>query len=296
MEKIILKYRPKWAFNEIGRKMGWKIYCWDGRLVMIPSMWSQALSTESQFCKAVVEAGYLTEAQMKRASRRYRLGKSRQGGVIFWQIDQEDRIHDGKVMYYREDCHRDKRHHPNWVSSLISRRNHWKGHQGSHCLFGLHLLYDEQYELSDYEGMGFDAWYSTMKAKYAPLYALNSFELYTMSHQPRPVAIVEAEKSAVILSEHFPEYLWMATGGLGEVQAEKFRPLRGRKVIFFPDTDTDGTAYRRWYEAAQEVQRQLWWEGCPPIYVSPLLEQRATSSQKERKIDITDFLLDQLKN
>ena len=106
----------------------------------------------------------------------------------------------------------------------------------------------------------------------------------------RAVAVVEAEKSAVILSEHFPEYLWMATGGLGEVQAEKFRPLRGRKVIFFPDTDPDGTAYRRWYEAAQEVQRQLWWEDSPPIYVSPILEERATAEQKERKIDLVDFI------
>ena len=279
-----LVYRPKWAFSEIGRKLGWKVYCHDGRVVVIKSMWSQALSTESQFCEAVVAAGYLTEAQMQHASRRYRLGKSIQGGVIFWQIDQEDRIHDGKVMYYKMDCHRDKSRHPNWVSSLISKRNHWEKGQSSHCLFGLHLLYDEQYELSDYDGLGIEAWIKCMKTKFS---AVNGYGM-------RAVAVVEAEKSAVILSEHFPEYLWMATGGLGEVQAEKFRPLRGRKVIFFPDTDPDGTAYRRWYEAAQEVQRQLWWEDSPPIYVSPILEERATAEQKERKIDLVDFLFEKV--
>ena len=295
-----LVYRPKWAFSEIGRKLGWKVYCHDGRVVVIKSMWSQALSTESQFCKAVVAAGYLTETQMQHASRRYRLGKSIQGGVIFWQIDQEDRIHDGKVMYYKMDCHRDKSRHPNWVSSLISKRNHWEKGQSSHCLFGLHLLYDEQYELSDYDGLGIEAWIKCMKTKFSAVNgsrfrvkgesAVNGYGLKVNGYGMRAVAVVEAEKSAVILSEHFPEYLWMATGGLGEVQAEKFRPLRGRKVIFFPDTDPDGTAYRRWYEAAQEVQRQLWWEDSPPIYVSPILEERATAEQKERKIDLVDFI------
>ena len=308
-----LVYRPKWAFSEIGRKLGWKVYCHDGRVVVIKSMWSQALSTESQFCKAVVAAGYLTETQMQHASRRYRLGKSIQGGVIFWQIDQEDRIHDGKVMYYKMDCHRDKSRHPNWVSSLISKRNHWEKGQSSHCLFGLHLLYDEQYELSDYDGLGIEAWIKCMKTKFSAVngsrfrvkgeslvkgYGLKvsgesaekGYGLKVNGYGMRAVAVVEAEKSAVILSEHFPEYLWMATGGLGEVQAEKFRPLRGRKVIFFPDTDPDGTAYRRWYEAAQEVQRQLWWEDSPPIYVSPILEERATAEQKERKIDLVDFI------
>lgn len=308
-----LVYRPKWAFSEIGRKLGWKVYCHDGRVVVIKSMWSQALSTESQFCKAVVAAGYLTETQMQHASRRYRLGKSIQGGVIFWQIDQEDRIHDGKLMYYKMDCHRDKSRHPNWVSSLISKRNHWEKGQSSHCLFGLHLLYDEQYELSDYDGLGIEAWIKCMKTKFSAVngsrfrgkgeslvkgYGLKvsgesaekGYGLKVNGYGMRSVAVVEAEKSAVILSEHFPEYLWMATGGLGEVQAEKFRPLRGRKVIFFPDTDLDGTAYRRWYEAAQEVQRQLWWEDSPPIYVSPILEERATAEQKERKIDLVDFI------
>lgn len=282
---IKLKFRPKWAFSEIGRKRGWKVYCRDGELIISRSWWSQALSTESQFCQAVVAAGYLTEDQMRHATRRYRLGKSQQGGVIFWQIDHEDRIHDGKVMYYQTDCHRDKNRHPNWVSSLICKRNHWKNnHQGSHCLFGLHLLYDEEYELSDYEGLTIDDWLRTMKAKYAPP--------KTVEDYLKPIAVVEAEKSAVILSEHFPDYLWLATGGLGEVQPEKFRPLRGRKVILFPDTDPEGIAYRRWYEAAEVVQQQLWWEDCLPIYVSPLLEQRATPKQKERKIDLVDFLLD----
>lgn len=214
-------------------------------------LWRKALSVESQFCKAVVAAGYLSEQQMQHAARRYRLGATLQGGVIFWQIDHRQRVHNGKVMYYRPDCHRNKQRNPTWVSAMLQRRYHWPDRpQGSHCLFGLHLI----------------------------------------STRGSMIAVVEAEKSAVILSELFPDYLWLATGGLGEVQTEKFRPLRGRRVILFPDTDPDGTAFRRWSDAALQVQRQLWWEDSPPITVSPFLELRATPEQKARKIDLVDYL------
>ena len=97
---------------------------------------------------------------------------------FFWQIDHEERVRDGKVMYYREDCHRDKEHNPTWVSSLLRRRYHWQEkHQGSHCFFGTHLL----------------------------------------RQTDGPVAIVESEKSAFIMSGRKPRYIWLAAGGLGEV-------------------------------------------------------------------------------
>ena len=217
------------------------------------SLWSRCLSISSQFCRAVVESGYLSFDQMVDAAVRYRLGVTRQDGVIFWQIDQEERIHDGKVMYYRPDCHRDKQRNPTWGSALLRRRDPFPDspHKTSHCFFGLHLL---------------------------------------AADSQKSVAIVEAEKTAFILSALYPQHLWLATGGLGEVQADKFRPLRGRKIVLFPDTDPEGTAYRRWYEAAQLVMQQLFWEDSPPIRVSPLLEQRATPEQKQRKIDLVDFL------
>ena len=107
-------------------------------------LWRQCLSIRSQFCEAVVAAGYLSWEQMVSAACRYRLGASRLGGVIFWQIDQEERVHDGKVMYYRPDCHRDKDkdHHPTWVSALLRRRDPFpkSPHETSHCFFGAHLL------------------------------------------------------------------------------------------------------------------------------------------------------------
>lgn len=137
----------------------------------------------------------------------------------------------------------------------------WEQMVSSHCFFGLHQL--------------------------TPLLESLRDDLLSKS-----IVIVEAEKTAFVLSERYPEYIWLAAGGLGEVQADKFRPLRGRRIIMMPDTDPDGTAFKRWSDAAQVVMQSVFWEDSPPIHVSAFLEQNATAEQKQRKIDILDYVME----
>lgn len=261
--------------------------------------WRRCLSINSSFCKAVVNAGYLTWQQMLDVVCCYRLGASRKGGVIFWQIDSDERICDGKVMYYNSDCHRckDKSMGPTWVSALLARRlgERKEDNLTRHCLFGLHLLNPcnaallailataatGRMDFAEQDCMG-----ETTACSQADATGVQTAEADALPS----VAVVEAEKTAVILSVRYPQYVWLATGGLFEVQPNKFRPLRGRKVILFPDTDPDGTAYNYWYQAAQRVMAEPFWEGSPPIRVSALLEQQATAEQKSRKIDLVDFI------
>ena len=241
-------------------------------------MWQQRLGTASAFCRAVVSNGYLTEAQMQHAAQRYRLGVSRDGGVIFWQIDTTGSILDGKIMYYRPDCHRDHKRHPQWVSNRL--KHYYLGDDleliasipSYHCLFGTHLV---------------------KPPSNSP--CLGEEHKSSLSREDlggSTVAVVEAEKTAVIMSEHFPQYLWLAAGGLFELTADKLFPLRHRRIVLFPDTDPDLTAYTRWYEVAGETRRLY---GCN-ISVSPLLEQRATPEQKLRKIDLVDYLFETQKH
>lgn len=103
---------------------------------------------------------------------------------------------------------------------------------------------------------------------------------------------MEAEKTAFILSELYPNHIWLAAGGLGEVQPDKFRALRGHRVILFPDTDTDGITFQRWTEAARLVMQAPFWEDSPPIHVSSILEAHASLEQKQRKIDLVDYLFE----
>lgn len=223
------------------------------RLIIYPEgdIVQRHLSVGSDFCRAVVNRGYLTQEQMNHAALRYSLGMSRNGGVIFWQMDRSRRIYDGKIMYYRPDCHRDHQHCPTWVSSEL-KRFYLAGTpelaaelQFPHCLFGTHLIREGD----------------------------------------EPVAVVESEKTAVIMSEIYTNYLWLAAGGMNELSAIKLFPLRGRKIILMPDTDEHHQAYSNWYKICQSAQHLLG----HPIHLSPLLEQKASRSQKSRKIDILDY-------
>jgi len=233
-----------------------------------PLIWQQRLSADSDFCRAVVANGYMSEEQMQEAVQRYRLGCSRDGGVIFWQIDTLGHEYDGKIMYYRPDCHRDHQRHPQWVSNLLKRQfvqrfpemAAWMP-ETHHCLFGTHLV-----SLAD----GAD----------------DADVLNTNLTNNTNLAVVEAEKTAVILSAHYPQYLWLAAGGLTELTAQKLFPLRHHRIVLFPDTDPDQTAYKRWYTIAQEAHRLYGLD----IHVSSLLERRATAAQKQAKIDLVDFL------
>ena len=228
-------------------------------------LWQRRLSADSDFCRAMVGSGYLTAAQMERAARRYRLGRSRDGGVIFWQIDQLGTVYDGKIMHYRPDGHRDHRRPPYWVSACLRSNGLLPADWTSpHCLFGTHLLKIRNGENEKMRDGGNEKMSTS-----------------------QPVCVVEAEKTAVVMSELRPDYLWLATGGLYELTATKLFPLRGRRIILLPDTDTDGKAYATWYRVTMEAQRLLG----HPIHLSPLLEQRATREQREAKIDIVDWVV-----
>ena len=263
----------------------------DGR-----SMWQVRQSPDSDFCRAMVGCGYLTREQMERAARRYRLGRSRDGGVIFWQMDRLGQVYDGKIMHYRPDGHRDHERHPDWVSSCL-KRHYLKGDERlaaeiavQHCLFGTHLLSlecrVESLEFATAVPSALESSAFSSAVANSKLYTLNS----TLSslNSPLPVAVVEAEKTAVIMSEHFPDCLWLAAGGLYELTVAKLFPLRGRRIVLFPDTDPDGRAYATWYRVMLEAQRLLG----HAVHLSPLLEQRATPAQKQRKIDIADFIFE----
>ncbi|MBR6884857.1 MAG: hypothetical protein IKN01_04025 [Prevotella sp.] len=213
-------------------------------------------SNESGFCQSLVSTGYLTTQQMAQTADRYRLGKTTDGGVVFWEMDEEHRIRDGKVMYYRNDCHRDKEKSPQWISYMLKQEGALSRILNpERCLFGLHLLNKTE-------------------------------EGGRTKEESMTIAVVEAEKTAVICSELFPEYCWMAAGGLSMLSAAMLYPLRDYKVVLFPDTDETGQAYKHWKAVADTAQENFDY----PIRVSRILEEQATCQQKAAKIDIIDYL------
>ena len=224
-------------------------------------MVDEAFSTDTLFCRSLGSNGYLSEQQMQQAARRYRLGRSRDGGVIFWEIDEHQSVRDGKIMFYRDDCHRDHDRHPDWVSARLKAHYGYTGDLPvDRCLFGQHLLETFPQPLPKMEGPGGRS----------------------------PLCVVESEKTAIILSALFPQTLWLASGGLTMLNVAKLYPLRDYRLILFPDTDPDGKAFQSWRSIAAMAQEHFQY----PIRVSRLLEDHATPAQKSLKIDLVDFLFD----
>ena len=154
----------------------------------------------------------------------YRIGTAKNGMVIFWQIDEEQRVRTGKMMKYKADGHRDKESPYNfdWVHSALYRdpRTGYSADKTDvkPCLFGLNLL-----------------------DKYKKL-------------QRQQVCIVESEKTALLMAIAYgnhPGQVWMACGGVENLNREKLKPIieQKRDIILYPDRD----GISRWNAKAENL-------------------------------------------
>lgn len=126
----------------------------------------------------------------------YRIGATRHGEVIFWQIDELQRVRSGHIMPYGPDGHRQG--WQSWTHSRLEKRGELpEGYQLQQCLFGQHLL---------------------------------------PQRPDAVVCIVESEKTALVMAGHCPEHLWLATCGSSGLNADKLECLRGRRFTLFPDS------------------------------------------------------------
>ena len=134
--------------------------------------------------------------QVQRVYEDYRIGATRWGCVIFWQIDSRGLVHGGHIMQYRPDGHRGG--YQGWTHGPLIQRKllppDWQLYQ---CLYGEHLL---------------------------------------PQRPEAHVCIVESEKTALIMAATQPQHLWLATSGSGGLNAEKLACLRGRCFTLFPDS------------------------------------------------------------
>ena len=104
------------------------------------------------------------------------------------------------------------------------------------------------------------------------------------------ISIVESEASAIVLSELFPESLWMAYTTTSHLYPELLAPLEGQTVTIYPRTDPTMSTYLFFLDYVEAVRQSYDID----LTIDATLEDHATESQKERCIDLLDFLLDSL--
>ncbi len=138
-----------------------------------------------------------------------------------------------------------------WISQLLKQREPLiNAWHVAHCLFGLHLL----------------------------------------THAMSPIAIVESESSAIVLSALFPETIWLAYATTSHLSPDLFAPLEGHIVTIYPRTDPALSNYLFFQDLVCLTLQRYDLD----ITVSPLLEDNATADQKERCIDLLDYLKESL--
>jgi Domain of unknown function (DUF6371) len=173
----------------------------------------------------------------------YLVGTWKDNRTVFWQIDQKYKIRSGKIIAFNQQtCKRAKT--VGWIHYELKRTKHISNDfQLRQCCFGEHLLQDD---LS------------------------------------KPIAIVEAEKTAIIASIYFPELLWFSIGGKSFLTLEKLSQFKSHKIILFPDAD----GYSNWLEKAVVANRN----GID-VSVSDLIEKYATAEEKANGYDLADYLI-----
>jgi len=66
-----------------------------------------------------------------------------------------------------------------------------------------------------------------------------------------PVAIVESEETAILMSALMPDYTWLATGGLSNLNAMMFTALKRHKIQFIPDLG----GFFMWWKKVDELKK-----------------------------------------
>ena len=105
-----------------------------------------------------------------------------------------------------------------------------------------------------------------------------------------PICVVEREEAAVVLSELFSESIWMAYATTPHLTPDLFAPLEGQTVTIYPRTDPTMSTFL-FFEDLVDQTRCLY---DIDLHVDTTLEDHATEDQKERCIDILDFIKEPL--
>ena len=158
--------------------------------------------------------------------------------TVFWQIDDKEQIHAGKIMQYDRFTGKRIKEPYNRINWL-HKANNEPNFNLNQCLFGLHQIKE------DYQ---------------------------------KTIAIVESEKTAIVMSILLPQYIWLATGNKGNFKFEMLKPIKKRNIVSYPDKGE----YINWLNVSTELNAIGF-----KISVSEILEY----TDFENGYDLADYYL-----
>lgn len=200
---------------------------------------------------------YFDWDSIKNAINPYFIGSTKDRRIVYPQIDADGNVRTAKIMEYDPITGKRKKNGVNafdWMHSILIKKGLLpEDFEKKTCFFGEHLIRSAQ-------------------------------------NKGKTVCILESEKSALLAAIYMPQYLWMASGGMNSLNVDKLKPLKGRKIILYPDSDTKNVAFDKWGKIAKEA-RQVGFD----ISISTLLDRICTPEQKAIGYDLGDFIIDDIK-
>lgn len=206
----------------------------------------------------------------------YKVGATKQGFVLFWQIDDTDTARTGHAMKYKDNGHRYKKEECSWCQDWIPtmlRREVLKDEKGNPIVDadGIPIPKFPQYDDD------------VVEVRYCP------FGLHLLNKYPNAeVHIVESEKTALVAAIYFGEpekHLWMASAGMYNLTAERLKPIIDQRRTIALHPDKDGTD--KWRKKIEEI-------GYNRAYINDAILALRWKPEDGPKADIADVLLREL--
>ena len=196
----------------------------------------------------------------------YKITDFYDGGTIY-PYTLSDNLISGKIIFYDNNLKRLKEQkYPDtmWLHSYHYTDNHGSTHLSTH-----EYCYTKK------------------------VYPLFGWDLIDKNPE-KIICVVEGEKSAIICSIVFPEFLFVAAGALKWIQPYKFPMYHNRVWLFFPDLEPkqDGKNY---YDYWNNQIKKIKYESGYKLKYSAIVDYttyRLEPEYFENKGDIADILID----
>lgn len=188
---------------------------------------------------------------VRKAILDYMIGGFGDGKVIFNQIDSMGRVRSAKIMLYDETTGKRFRNSfsppVEWLHTSLKKDGLIsKDFKLTQCLFGEHLH---------------------------------------NKYPKKKIIVVESEKTAIIMSCYCPQYVFMATGGLGGLNSQRIFPIKDAEILVYPDYGQ----FEYWKQKAEMINLELG----SNVIVSKTFEEIAKREGLEMGCDIADYYLEQ---
>ena len=234
--------------------------------IMAGTLLSEALAKDNLI--AYIRTGVRWDTvQRKRVEEMiglYCVGHGKKGHTIFWQLDEQGRLHTGKMMKYYppghpQFGHKDKE--SKWKFDFIhsTLAKHWDA---------------EKREFVDEPPYPFPHLYDPSKQEaQITFFGYHLLDKWKQPNVDQTVCIVESEKTALLMAIAYGNHqkqVWIACGGIEMLTRERLKPIidQRRRIILYPDRD----GIKKWEQKAEQLHYDRltvdstpvtkWWKPC----------------------------------